>query len=423
MERLDVIHNMAAEIMIGFYKPELKSFSKEKAKQSNSRRNHNNKRMCITSTCYALLTITSKSSTGTYDSIISFDKNVVDDTRTTSKNELTKIHIPDVVENLIKSEWREGDLFQVPLLLYTILSVDDKNHSLLRAACASSSSSILNSTNDDEEDDTAINVANRIQKLIDIVLEARPHRRLGGRQEHSDYILYQLYKVIGLLQQESNLDLLPNSALPEGKNIRSELFWVLQRSSEVSYNELCRELAYRTAGDSNSFDVIRLAYSLLTYIRGTKGLEGVSGKEIIQGCGPSEDTKVLLLNQKLVTAALQAFFDEQNNNKDGLWDKGQPVYKNFSRGTKGSRTMDNAFVFPVNTVGSLLCALPAEDFRPHLYGLEKTLSWIESHQKVEMITTKIDEESGQCYGIPLKGWSSPHHDPDSGPKAWSTVSF
>jgi hypothetical protein len=85
--------------------------------------------------------------------------------------------------------------------------------------------------------------------------------------------------------------------------------------------------------------------------------------------------------------------------------------------------MDNAFVFPVNTVGSLLCALPAEDFRPHLYGLEKTLSWIESHQKVEMITTKIDEESGQCYGIPLKGWSSPHHDPDSGPKAWSTVSF
>lgn len=37
------------------------------------------------------------------------------------------------MEALIKSEWREGNLFQVPLLVYTILFVNDKKHALLRA--------------------------------------------------------------------------------------------------------------------------------------------------------------------------------------------------------------------------------------------------------------------------------------------------
>jgi hypothetical protein len=82
--------------------------------------------------------------------------------------------------------------------------------------------------------------------------------------------------------------------------------------------------------------------------------------------------------------------------------------------------MGNAFVFSVNTVGSLLCQLPAEDFRPHLNALEKTLSWIESHQSVEVITDFCDPISGQCYGRPLRGWASPHN-PDCGPQAWSTA--
>ena len=40
----------------------------------------------------------------------------------------------------------------------------------------------------------------------------------------------------------------------------------------------------------------------------------------------------------------------------------------------------------VNTVGSLLCSLPAEDFRPYLAQLEKTLDWIEAHHTQEIIT-------------------------------------
>jgi hypothetical protein len=84
--------------------------------------------------------------------------------------------------------------------------------------------------------------------------------------------------------------------------------------------------------------------------------------------------------------------------------------------------MGNAFVFPVNTVGSLLCALPAESFRPHLGALERTLCWIESHQTIEMITDWCDPHTGQCYGKPLRGWSSPHFEsPDAGPQAWPTA--
>ena len=185
--------------------------------------------------------------------------------------------------------------------------------------------------------------------------------------------------------------------------------------AEVSSNELCRQLAYRAAGDRNSFDVIRLAYSLLAYIRSTRSLSGIAGRELEPGKGPSPDTKVAQLNNRLVTAALAAFFDEQNSN--GLWDKGQPIYQSFRR---QGRNMGNAFVFSVNTVGSLLCQLPPEDFRPHLGALERTLSWIENHQTVEVITSYCDPVSGQCYGRPLRGWASPH-SPDSSPQAWPTA--
>lgn len=207
---------------------------------------------------------------------------------------------------------------------------------------------------------------------------------------------------------------LPVSALPEG--VSSDMFWVLLRSAEVSSNTLCRQLAYRQCGDYNRFDAIRLAYALLCYIKSTKSLSGIAGRELVPGQGPSPETKVAPLNHRLVQAALAAFFEEQN--KNGLWDKGQPIYKSFQG---HDRNMGNAFVFPVNTVGSLLCMLPAEAFRPHLRALEKTLEWIESHQGLEIITNFTDS-SGQCYGRPLRGWSSPHLSSDlTGPQTWPTA--
>ncbi|KAL7429194.1 hypothetical protein ACHAXM_002221 [Skeletonema potamos] len=208
---------------------------------------------------------------------------------------------------------------------------------------------------------------------------------------------------------------LPISVLPN--EAASSTLLALTRCVEVSYNELCRQLAFRSAGDSSSFDVIRLAYSLLTYIRASHAMAGTAGREIRTGEGPAAGTAVGTPNKRLVKAALNAFFAEQN--ADGTWDKGQPIFVSFRR----KRDVGNAFVFGADTVGNLLDALPAEYFRPHLDGLERLLSWIEQHKEVEIIPDYCDPYTGQCYGKPLQGWNSPHmtSTQSSGPAAWSTA--
>lgn len=415
VKRLDVLESEAPETLLGFYEPSLKSFSVKPEPGKVER-------VCITSTCYALLTLTL--SAGVYDSIV---VNAQEAEQAAAGRK--KIPIPKVLQTLLKSKWREDDLFQVPLLIYTLLRVDEDRSLIRSAAC-----------------DPAI--ANKIQTLIDVVVKACPDPRLGTRQVYSDYITYQVCKVLALLQESTEIPKavkeetatndtsndddetvtnatsteerpavgvggLPLNAIPE--ELSFEILRALLNCAEVSSNELYRQLALRAADDRNSFDVIRLAYSLLTYIRSTTSLSGIAGRELEPGKGPSPDTKVTPLNKRLVAAALAAFFDEQNS--DGLWDKGQPIYQSFRR---QGRNMGNAFVFSVNTVGSLLCQLPAEDFRPHLSALEKTLSWIESHQIVEVITSWCDPVTGQCYGKPLRGWASPH-SPFSGPQAWPTA--
>jgi hypothetical protein len=68
-----------------------------------------------------------------------------------------------------------------------------------------------------------------------------------------------------------------------------------------------------------------------------------------------------------------------------------------------------------------LATLPAEEFRPHISQLRKTLEWIEFHQSIEIIPDYCDTESGQCYGKSLRGWASPHLSPETGPQGWSTA--
>mmetsp|Transcript_10752 Transcript_10752/g.16216 ORF Transcript_10752/g.16216 Transcript_10752/m.16216 type:complete len:629 (+) Transcript_10752:3-1889(+) len=309
-------------------------------------------------------------------------------------------------------------MFQVPLLLSTVLKLD-------------SDRSILNSSMDEE-------LSHRVKQLIDATLNSRPKRRNGITQPVSDYILYLLTDSLASLvestpprmidsvgsnksdEEEDHDELpglgnLPASVLPEGA--ASSTLLALTRCVEVSYNELCRQLAFRSAGDSSSFDVIRLAYSLLAYIRASNAMSGTAGREVTRGEGPAAGTAVGTPNKRLVKAALNAFFAEQN--ADGTWDKGQPIFVSFRR----KRDVGNAFVFGADTVGILLDALPAEDFRPHLDGLERLLSWMEQHKEVEIIPDYCDPITGQCYGKPLQGWNSPHmtSTQSSGPAAWSTA--
>jgi hypothetical protein len=411
VRRLDALEGTAERTLTGFYEPALTSFSVKPSPREEPR-------VCVTSTCYALLTILL--SPGVYDSIVSYEeddderhRHQTNKTRENHSAATTTIPVRQVMRTLLRSAWREDDLFQVPLVLYTLLRVD-KDRSLIRREALKNGA-----------------VADRIRKLLEAVLRACPEPRRGTRQVNSDYISYQVCKVLVLLTSEADGSSdqeggdqhiggagggLPATALPE--NVARNVYAALYKCAEVSSNELCRMLAHRAAGDTDSFDVIRLAYGLLTYLRSTECLSKTAGRELRPGRGPSPERQVSPPNKKLVASALEAYFQEQN--QDGLWDKGQPIYKSFKR---QGRNMENAFVFPVNTVGSLLCCLEAEDFRPHLAALERTLDWIESHQTTQVIADYCDPVSGQCYGKPIRGWSSPHFVDVStaGPQAWPTA--
>jgi hypothetical protein len=281
-------------------------------------------------------------------------------------------HARQVLVALLASNWRKDDMFQVPLLLSTLLKVDThkdliKTHSL------------------------------KVRQLVEAVLDARPRRRYGTGQSFSDYIVFQCaeayaalfkFKEVSTTNTTTNYNLL-DAILPE--NATSSLALSLVRCVEVSSNELCRQLAYKIAGDDSAFDVMRLAYSLLTYITATESLSETAGLELVQGQGPSPGTRVEPLNPRLVRAAVKVFFEVQRDN--GMWDRGQPIYKSFRR---QGVNIGNAFIFSVDTLGTLLRTLPASEFRPYLPQLEKTLEWIEQHQRVDVIEDYCDTVTGQC---------------------------
>lgn len=403
--RLAKIEQSGPETLTGFYEPHLNSFSIRPGSAS---------RLSVTSSLYSLNAIFAADDPSIYESAVNTDMAApmaVPDLNYIQE----KVSVRRMIEAVLMADWREDDLFQVPLLLSTVLDVDSHRNVLGR--------------NMNEA------LASRVRNLVEAVLTARPMRRYGQTQPYSEYIIYHCTKAMSAMQKStpilmppgsseesandgSDSDVgvgsLPEKALPEGA--ASQVPLGLTRAAEVSFNELCRQIAFRSAGDRTSFDVMKLAYSLLTYITVSGTLSGTAGREVVPGEGPVAGTAIGQANRQLVTAGLAAFFAEQN--AEGLWDKGQPIYKSFR---KTGRNVGNAFVFSVDTVGSLLESLSSDYFRPHLGALQKTLDWIETHQTVEVIADYCDPASGQCFGKPLRGWTSPHLTPDNGPQAWSTA--
>ena len=464
-DRLQVLEEtLAPEALGSFFEPAQYSFSLKPGGTAQ--------RLSITSTCFALQAIlaASRDPNVLYQSFLTLDTRI----RQLEEGD-PRTPVSAIVQALLfTSHWREDDLFQVPVLLETLLLVDPKRHLLERV---------------DEA------MAARLRQLIASVLKARPKRRLGQAQQYSDYITFHCASVYALLynyvdedaetllegvaitttstpeqretmnvfdydggadydgtisggdddedfnngdddkdtdwnsftdeddlssddvEDDDNRSLggLPPNALPKGAGAQVAL--ALQRCAEVSHNELCRQLALRGAGDTDAFDIMRLAYSLLTYLVATNSLAGrTAGRELVRGQGPSKGTVVQPLNPHLVQAALQAFFAEQTPN--GLWDKGQPIYRSFRR---TGRNVGNAFIFAVDTVASLLKIVPAPLLQPYLSHFRRTVHWIEMHSLVEILPDYCDPESGQCYGKAIRGWSSPHLSPDVGPQAWSTA--
>lgn len=358
-QRLDVLEESSSEFLMDFYEPDLCSFSIQPGTAS---------RISITSTCYSVQAILNSADPSAFT-----------------------IELNLILKELLNSPWHENDIYQVSLITLTLLKSDPL---------------IL------KRFDTETH--SKISKLISLSLTARPKRRFGENQIFSEYIAFICCSVYAKLNKLILGDL-PSEMVPEGA--AAELSLALIRCREASFNEVCRQMAYRSAGDSSSFDVIRLVYSLLAYVRACKALEGTAGRETAEGKGPEVGTENIRLNKWLVKAALAGFFEEQQGN--GLWDRGQPIYKSFR---KQGRNIGNAYVFAVDALSSLFEIIPdSEYFRPHLGKLQKTLEWVESHQQVEIVPDFCDTESGQCSGRALRGWASSHLIQSSGPQAWSTA--
>ena len=81
--------------------------------------------MSITSTCYALKAVLAANEESLYDSVINLEMSpFVDENDDEEEESGDKIQARAIIQELLKAEWRDDDLFQVPLLLNTILEVD-----------------------------------------------------------------------------------------------------------------------------------------------------------------------------------------------------------------------------------------------------------------------------------------------------------
>lgn len=75
------------------------------------------------------------------------------------------VQVRTILTELLKSEWREDDLFQVPLLLNTLLTIDKRRE-------------VLNDSMDDV-------MSSSLKRLVEATLQARPQRRNGNYQVNS----------------------------------------------------------------------------------------------------------------------------------------------------------------------------------------------------------------------------------------------
>lgn len=388
--RLKKIEREGPGLLTGYYEPHLASFSVRPGGGS---------RISVTSSCYALLCIfASADSCSYFGEAVNFNLAPPADGDDLSDSG-SVVQVRTILTELLKSEWREDDLFQVPLLLNTLLTIDKRRE-------------VLNDSMDDV-------MSSSLKRLVEATLQARPQRRNGNYQPISNYIQFLIADALATLMEFTpayeTLGNLPSRSIPA--DAEKDVLLALTRCVEVSFNELCRQLAYRSAGETK-FDSTRLAYALLTYVRAGTVMSnlGSAGRESHNGDGEvDKSTAISEPNRKLIAAALAAFFDEQN--QDGMFPQGEPIFKSFRR---SGRDVGNAFIFAVDTVQTLLRLLEPEYFRPHLDGLDKLLGWIETHKVKEVIADYCDTETQQCFGKPITGWASPHMSQSGSPTAWAS---
>lgn len=114
--RLAALERSAPTTLEGFYEPHLKSFSVSPGSVD---------RVSVTSTCFALQNIRAAQDSGIFDSLVAMDMSIME-----QQKDDVRISIRNILRELLFADWRQDDLFQVPLLLYTALQVDSERRLL-----------------------------------------------------------------------------------------------------------------------------------------------------------------------------------------------------------------------------------------------------------------------------------------------------
>jgi hypothetical protein len=186
------------------------------------------------------------------------------------------VSLKEVTDSLLKTTW-SGDAFQTPMVINALCSlkaVDCNNEKFVNAT--------------------------------ENLLNQRARLSLHRGQEQSSYLVYQNIKAL--------LAIVENDLVPASIRGTNRMGYALERSNMVSFDELCRQLAFYNSGDSANFDVIVLTFSLLSYWETSQSLFLSSFARGV----------VAATNMKLVQSALDVIFASQND--DGTWDKGEPIF-------------------------------------------------------------------------------------------------
>ena len=316
------------------------------------------------------------------------------DTATSSRQQ---INVKKAIETLKESKWT-FDPFQTPVLVSTL--------------CRTKSVSI----ND-----------KKYVQAVETILSQRSKLSLHRQQETSAYLRYLNVKAL--------LDILSFEKVPAEVLGTNQISFALERASMISFDELCRQIAFFEAGDQQNFCVIILAYSTLTYYEATRSLFSRSFDWGImsEAAGIPATTNI-----KLIKKALDLIFKCQAT--DGTWRKGEPIFNpaDSSSGESSSsssstpssniepsatRDIGNSYVFFFDMVSSLLSSIAEKDadlLTPYLSNLERCLQWAEGNVMKEILKENCDAMTNICQGRVVSGWRSNHLGPGS-PAAWSTA--
>jgi len=292
-----------------------------------------------------------------------------------------------VLDSLLDAKWREDDLMQIPLVLFTVARSGTDGGAEPRAAIAAHP---------------------RLRKAALALITERPKLRDWRQQRLSTYL--QFWATAALLElldaaHDTGAPYRMNGTAPEFKLLealgfteedRINLARSLERSYQVARDELCRQLAYSVSGDRNNFDVTKLACSMLTYYAVSSRRVRVA---LLSGERAEDESLINAPNTKMVQAALDAFFEEQT--EEGLWPSGQAIYAKSRRPFE----VGNAYVFAPDLLASLCEQLsqPPNLLLPYLPQMLRLTDWIDQR----------DPQLG-------RGWRS-NHLPPGAPLAWSTA--